>query len=647
MFFGSMAAVSLFNSDIPQGRIRCLYHYDAERVNTCSEIRNGGNGWSGSFMQNAVPVGTVLHGSAYLDGDFGLQLQGEGDYAEVKTVGTFARGTFTVAFWFGRGEECDGSEDFQFLFSTSQRPTSRPWSSDISGVHIYLACDDDGQVSTINGDVVRVWLVDKAGGRAQVDYSLQAVRDGGSVTDQWVHIALTVTNDAIAFYIDGNLAPQAALGYSIAEASGGGLQPVSFDADSVNSALPDPSNLSPPLTGFNVEERYEDHNTYNTTINMDAGVHMFHGHDTMRDGWHGGFWTIWRLDTGEYLAGGREQGQITSMNSNTNFTVPDPEYTVNAFGPDCGARYNDFSTNMADTPITLAAGTYDMHTGEGDWGKTYWTVREAVSGGVAADSGRIIAGGKGYGCCGGEDNQNLTKFTLTQETEVRIIIKTDRRSGVRWVLNHEDAPFEDWHWDQCRTPLMIEIDTQRYADEISWSLDSESDRRRDWRKRMSGPDGGTVNLGVRSDVVYSANNPSRWTYFIGTMADVNLYAYQLEADQVKQLYRTRVLLSAQCVVGTITLLNNTTDIFRLLYRSTVSSERVRRSSARALRLRIWPEPTCTIRSWTVCCPMTRASSATRSWTGPLALRSTVKETWSRWAQTTTRPVGLSRSRTGS
>ena len=464
-FFGSMAAVSLFSTALNPGRIRCLYHYDAERVATCSEIRNGRNGWAGEFL-GSLPMGAKLFDNAQMDGDFGLQLDGQGDFVTVPTTGWETDGTFTIAFWFSKSEECEGPEDSQYLFSTSKRPTSRPWASyGGSGVNIYLACAAaDRPVSTVSGDVIRIWLVDSAGTHATMDYAMNSIRGGGLITDTWVHLAVTVSSTEISLFIDGQPANRNSIGYSISDQGGGGAWDGTTSGND-NSAVPDPSNLSPPLAGFDLEEKYSDFADYNTTFSLSSGTHVFTGSDTEADGWHGGYWTIMTADTHERVAGGRVDGQIMETRHATNFTVPNYTSPMAAVGPSCDAGYSDFSTFVV--PITATAGTWYMHAGTRDWEETFWTIR---AGGV---DGAVLAGGPGYGCCDGDSGENITAFDVAADASAVIVITTARISGLKWALSMDASPLDDWQWDWCKTPLVLNIATHRYADEISWEIDDE------------------------------------------------------------------------------------------------------------------------------------------------------------------------------
>ena len=69
---------------------------------------------------------------------------------------------------------------------------------------IQLGCADFSS-STLEGDVARVSMMDDNGQKYSFDVSMSMddVPGGGSVTDQWVHLALAVSEDKITAYVDG------------------------------------------------------------------------------------------------------------------------------------------------------------------------------------------------------------------------------------------------------------------------------------------------------------------------------------------------------------------------------------------------------------------------------------------------------------
>lgn len=71
--------------------------------------------WLGSFISGELPAGTVLSGNAYLDGRFGVVLNGDGDHITVgpssETVEYAATGEFSISMWFTKRECIDASSN--------------------------------------------------------------------------------------------------------------------------------------------------------------------------------------------------------------------------------------------------------------------------------------------------------------------------------------------------------------------------------------------------------------------------------------------------------------------------------------------------------------------------------------------------------
>ena len=488
MFFGSMAGVALFSEPLGAIRIRCLNRYDAERVGTCSDPDPV---WDSSFMQGQIGNGVQLKGGATLDGKFGLQLDGEGDYVTVTDMPAFsARGRFSISLWFFKASDCDVPEQFEFLFSTVQdgwqdsRTASQVWNpTRWSGIHMFLGCAEGGASSTVDGNVLRTWLIDNQGTRATFDYSLSGARGGGAVTDGWIHATLTVKSTELALYIDGEAADLNYIGYSRGSSRGSGGNWDGTDFDNQNAAYPNIGNLNPPLSGFDNAERYQDFAEYNYTLAIPVGEHQFTAMDDSSDGWHGGYWELflggegtrgypgWQ-DTTPSIAGGRVDGQLTSMRATTLVTIPQRPNTIVAFGPDCegGDSVTDYFDDSAfDSTVTLEAGTtYYMHTGEGGWDGSYWTVMDAA--------GAVIAGGDAtFGCCT-TNSEDITPVTVSATMIVTIRITTFHRSGIQWVMDTDSAPMEgrlrDWQRRPCSTYILVKINTHRYASEMNWAMES-------------------------------------------------------------------------------------------------------------------------------------------------------------------------------
>ena len=379
MFFGSMAAVSLFNVPLQQPRIRCVYHYDAERVGTCTDPEDWwGNRWSASFLEGRKPDTAQLMGDASLDSKFGLQLDGEGDYVRIDGAGSFtADGTFAVSLWFFKSTECKLPEEFEYLFSTSagRNGDTYVWNAADSGVHMYLGCAQRGEHSTVLGDVLRTWLVDEVGTQATFDYSLSAASSGGAVTDGWIHVTLSVSNSAIKLFIDGEPADSSAIGYSLGGNRDSGGNWDNSDDDNHNAACPDIGNLSPPLAGFDNSEVYREFRQYNYTVELAPGEHSFIATDTSHDGWHGGYWEVAETagQSRRVIAGGRSAGQVAwadVISPAASQAAPPPGCVCSGTewngegGPSCTSTTNGGPYCYTETgvcPDGQASGRVDSH----------------------------------------------------------------------------------------------------------------------------------------------------------------------------------------------------------------------------------------------------------------------------------------------
>ena len=72
------------------------------------------------FSRGVLPSGVMLSGNAWLDPDFGVTLDGEGDnvcLGEHSAEGWTADGDFTIAFSFTKAH-CYIPGSYEFLFST-------------------------------------------------------------------------------------------------------------------------------------------------------------------------------------------------------------------------------------------------------------------------------------------------------------------------------------------------------------------------------------------------------------------------------------------------------------------------------------------------------------------------------------------------
>eukprot|EP01052_Picozoa_sp_SAG31_P054586 SAG31_NODE_14618_length_796_cov_1.110473_1_plen_234_part_01 len=141
-----------------------------------------------------------------------------------------------------------GSGQYEYLFTAAADITKRDGAfsdrlrdgSQNPGVHIYLGCssdDDKYPSSTVRGDILRVLLVNDAGGRSTFDVSLN-LRQGseGVIADSWVHIALSVASSGIRIFVNGDQVEPFRVGWA--------LGPMQWATTSRNLALGDITAMS-------------------------------------------------------------------------------------------------------------------------------------------------------------------------------------------------------------------------------------------------------------------------------------------------------------------------------------------------------------------------------------------------------------------
>ena len=200
----------------------------------------------------------TLGGDVYADGGYGLTFDGVGDYAILASpsAGNYAdMGEFTVAFFFTRAD-CFVPGVWETLFAhqgIDQPPndlyltTRRTADATLRNTaEIYLGCGgQNAGISDLDGNIIRTLLADEDGTRVTFDISTDTEQSGGYVTAVWAHIALSVSHNSVAAYIDGQPVPSEMIGFS----------PASFENDwaktEVNSAFANgPGALTTPLRGF-------------------------------------------------------------------------------------------------------------------------------------------------------------------------------------------------------------------------------------------------------------------------------------------------------------------------------------------------------------------------------------------------------------
>ena len=212
---GQIAGVSIMRRAIDEDEADCLYRDGEGSLQVCATAdvlsKDRMTAYYSSFTDgDEIPQGTHLMGDAYTDGDFGVQLDGQGDYlyldAGWRTASYGQDGTFAISMWFTKTSECSpGStwNGFETLFSHKLMPDQGSGESWNSNVQIEIGCDDDGAQSTIGGDIIRTWLVDDSRHRGVFDTAMNNTQSGGYVSDQWIHLILMVDHTSIQMYLDG------------------------------------------------------------------------------------------------------------------------------------------------------------------------------------------------------------------------------------------------------------------------------------------------------------------------------------------------------------------------------------------------------------------------------------------------------------
>lgn len=162
--------------------------------------------YKGCFMDGGRDLEMMeLSGDAHLDKDFGLTLDGANDFATITNPpGITDRSRFSIAFWMTK-TACSIPGWWETVFAWYSDPNdTNPWRSSSAFITIQLGCADFAR-STVSGAVARITIQDDEAQRFSYDVSLDgdSVPSGGAITDQWLHLALTVEPTSIRTYIDG------------------------------------------------------------------------------------------------------------------------------------------------------------------------------------------------------------------------------------------------------------------------------------------------------------------------------------------------------------------------------------------------------------------------------------------------------------
>jgi hypothetical protein len=196
-FEGNIAALSIYGSALDMHQFDCLYQTMEATVPICTE--SAGQGFQSDFTQLSrsrggyeMPDNAFLSGDTFINGQFGLTFDGDGDYMTIRgNAMDFADdGTFAIALWFTK-PVCNVPGKWEFVFSQLEH-ADRPitWSRN-SGIDLFIGCGGRLQTSTIEGDILRAVFVDSDRNLAMFDMRING-EEGGALTDTWTHLVMNV-----------------------------------------------------------------------------------------------------------------------------------------------------------------------------------------------------------------------------------------------------------------------------------------------------------------------------------------------------------------------------------------------------------------------------------------------------------------------
>ena len=145
---------------------------------------------------------------------YGVEFDGSHDYVAITNFSSYADdGKFALSFWMTK-EECTGGI-YEYLYSHAHDPTQRDiFNRANSNVNIYLGCEDKGGgFSSAEGTIIRFNLIDAVGTWASFDYPLHAAGKFDMVTNTWIHVSLSVSDNGVYTYDDGILVPDRLYGF--------------------------------------------------------------------------------------------------------------------------------------------------------------------------------------------------------------------------------------------------------------------------------------------------------------------------------------------------------------------------------------------------------------------------------------------------
>ena len=275
-FVGSIASIALSNTVFSDRDIECQYLHGQETLGQCAKPRS--LVFSAPLTEDVEPNPpkqivdsaenkVTLFGGAYLDRDFGVALDGDGDFITFEDKGFTSGREFSIGFWFTIRTECANPGRWEFLFSEAENPDAAFFREPEAALEIYFGCADPGDDDDDIGDVLRTYIQDSCGTTALFDIPTRRIRDEGAVTSEWTHYMLSVSPSSIITFLDGNQVQEWGGRYIV-------FKEVGFPRDWIQSdrnvAFPSPSSLTTPLCDFGISEVYSNRDV--TDVPLDTLV---------------------------------------------------------------------------------------------------------------------------------------------------------------------------------------------------------------------------------------------------------------------------------------------------------------------------------------------------------------------------------------
>jgi hypothetical protein len=484
-FEGSISHLSIYAEPLTMISIDCLYQAMESTAPTCSATggrRNWGANYYATFLDGEYPEDTFPQGETHMNNLFGLVLDGDGDYLELKgdEVGFARDGSFGITFWVSK-PACNLPGNWEFILSQLQDTEMSMMDEGNSGVDVYIGCDDGGRtISTVTGDILRTRLRDADGTMAAWDVKLDYFKSGATA-GTWIHVVMNVhpagqddsrPSGGVEIWVDGRKLPANALGFP-ADRRSWRTNTTTADADS-NVANPNPMNFSRPLVGFSASQMYLDNERYSVDMvtrtppggsrgdrgpqgGLAAGDHTLTvTSGSRRSGWHGGYWELQLATLRDFAGvldnldpaymGGREDGHSAKYGdgtdgmgtpagtdscatfcSNNGFAYMGLQWENECF---CDNTYGSFGqAPMADCDVdgdgSMDCGTISINRTAGEDGCSW---RNAVYDITSADSpqplGCFVDGGGHITIAGGEEEGQVSRtntitFTLEEQVELQ------------------------------------------------------------------------------------------------------------------------------------------------------------------------------------------------------------------------------------